>query len=210
MKMKKGSDHIHPIFGQVMTRQDKESLLDQKGAVLWMTGLSGSGKSTIAQNIERVLHEQGYLVKLLDGDNIRSGINQDLGFSEEDRKENIRRIAEIAKLFVDTGIITIVSFISPTNAVRDAARAIIGAEDFFEVFVSCPLEVCEERDVKGLYKKARAGLIPDFTGISSPFEIPENPAIILPTHEMTIDEAVAMLERFVIFDIIETEDVQEI
>lgn len=196
--MKRGSDHIYPIFGDILGREDKENLLDQKGCILWLTGLSGSGKSTIAKNAERELHQKGYLVKLLDGDNIRSGINQDLGFSVAERQENIRRVSEIAKLFLDTGIITIVSFISPTIAIREMAANIVGKQDFYEIFISTPLEVCEERDVKGLYKLARAGKIPDFTGIHSPFEAPKNPALDIPTHEITIDQGTELLIDFII------------
>lgn len=194
-------NNIHPIFDSTLGRKEKEALLEQKAAVLWLTGLSGSGKSTIAKNLEKSLHAKGYMVKLLDGDNIRSGINGDLGFSVEERKENIRRVSEIAKLFLDAGVICIVSFISPTVEIRKMAAKIIGEDDFYEVYVNCPLEVCEERDVKGLYKKARAGLIPDFTGIHSPFEASVHPAVELKTDKMSVEAGVALLERFVIEEI---------
>ena len=146
-----------------------------------MTGLSGSGKSTIAIGLERRLHEQGIFTQVLDGDNVRTGINNNLGFSEADRTENIRRIAEVAKLFAGSGVVTICCFVSPTLAIREQAKAIIGAEDFIEVFVDTPLEECERRDVKGLYAKARAGEVKDFTGISAPFEAPEKPDVRLET-----------------------------
>lgn len=174
-------DHIHPVFDRLLQRADKEALLGQRGCVVWMTGLSGSGKSTIAIGLERRLHEQGIFTQVLDGDNVRTGINNNLGFSEADRKENIRRIAEVAKLFAGSGVVTICSFVSPTIAIREQARAIIGAEDFIEVFVDTPLEECERRDVKGLYAKARAGVVKDFTGISAPFEAPTHADIVIHT-----------------------------
>lgn len=169
-------ENIHPIFDKILKRSDKESLLKQRGVVLWMVGLSGSGKSTLAKALEQELHEQGYLTQLLDGDNLRTGINKNLGFREEDRLENIRRAAEVSKLFMNCGIITICSLISPTATIRKMAREIIG-DGFCEVFVNCSLEVCEQRDVKGLYKKARNGEIKNFTGIDSPFEAPQFPDI---------------------------------
>lgn len=184
------NNHIHPIFDRLLQRSDKEQLLQQKALVLWMTGLSGSGKSTIAQALERQLYAQGYLTQVLDGDNLRTGINANLGFSEADRTENIRRIGEIAKLFLHCGIITICTFVSPTIAIREQARSIIGSDDFIEVYVNAPLEVCEARDVKGLYQKARAGIIKDFTGIDSPFEPPTAPDIVVKTAEMSIEAAV--------------------
>lgn len=184
--------HIHPIADRLLQRADKEALLGQRGCVVWMTGLSGSGKSTIAIGLERRLHEQGIFTQVLDGDNVRTGINNNLGFSEADRTENIRRIAEVAKLFSGTGVVTICCFVSPTLAIREQAKAIIGAEDFIEVFVDTPLEECERRDVKGLYAKARAGEVKDFTGISAPFEAPEKPDVRLETAgrepEATIDD----------------------
>ena len=155
--MEKKATNIYPIFDRMMSRDDKEQLLKQRGMMLWFTGLSGSGKSTVAIALERELHSRGLLCRILDGDNIRSGINNNLGFSAEDRVENIRRIAEVGRLFVDTGIITIAAFISPNNQLREMAAEIIGKDDFVEVFVSTPLEECEKRDVKGLYAKARRG-----------------------------------------------------
>ena len=182
--------HIYPIFDRMLTRRDKEALLGQRGVMVWFTGLSGSGKSTVAIAVERELQRRGLLCRILDGDNIRSGINNNLGFSETDRVENIRRIAEVGKLFVDTGIITLAAFISPNNALRRMAAGIIGAEDFLEVYVSTPLEVCEQSDVKGLYAKARRGEIKEFTGVSAPFEVPEHPALSLDTSVLTVEESV--------------------
>ena len=184
------AENIYPIYDQMMTRADKEQMLHQHGLMVWFTGLSGSGKSTIAMGVERELHKRGILCRILDGDNIRAGINSNLGFSAEDRKENIRRIAEIGKLFVQTGVITLACFVSPTNDIRRLAREIIGEEDFREVFVSTPLEVCEQRDVKGLYAKARRGEVKAFTGISAPFEAPAHPDLTLDTSQMTLKEEV--------------------
>lgn len=186
-------ENIYPIFDRMLAREDKEALLGQRGMMLWLTGLSGSGKSTIAIALERELHRRGLLCRILDGDNIRSGINNNLGFSAEDRVENIRRIAEIGKLFVDTGIITIAAFISPNNELRQMAARIIGQDRFLEVYVSTPLEECEKRDVKGLYAKARRGEIKNFTGISAPFEAPEHPALSLDTSKMSLKESVEAL-----------------
>ncbi|WP_443688504.1 adenylyl-sulfate kinase [Paraprevotella xylaniphila] len=182
--------NIYPIYEKMMTRSDKEQLLGQRGVMVWFTGLSGSGKSTVALGVERELHKRGILCRILDGDNIRSGINKNLGFSADDRKENIRRIAEIGKLFVDTGVVTLSAFISPTNESRHMASEIIGADDFREVYVSTPLEVCEQRDVKGLYARARRGEIKDFTGVSAPFEVPEHPDLTLDTSVLTLEESV--------------------
>lgn len=184
------AENIYPIYDKMMSRQDKESLLGQKGVMIWFTGLSGSGKSTVAMGVERELHKRGVLCRILDGDNIRAGINNNLGFSEEDRRENIRRIAEIGKLFVHTGIVTLACFVSPTNAIRQMARDIIGEDDFKEVFVSTPIEECERRDVKGLYARARKGEVKDFTGISAPFEAPENPTLSIDTSKLTLEESV--------------------
>lgn len=181
-----------------MSRDDKEQLLRQRGMMLWFTGLSGSGKSTVAIALERELHNRGLLCRILDGDNIRSGINNNLGFSAEDRVENIRRIAEVGRLFVDTGIITIAAFISPNNQLREMAAEIIGKDDFVEVFVSTPLEECEKRDVKGLYAKARRGEIKNFTGISAPFEAPEHPDITLDTSKLPVEESVKILLDYVL------------
>jgi adenylylsulfate kinase len=168
-------------------REHREELLGQKGKLLWFTGLSGSGKSTVASLVEKKLHERGKLTYMLDGDNVRHGLNSDLGFSIEDRKENIRRIGEVGKLFVDAGVITLATFISPLREDRAVVRKLLG-EDFVEVFIDCPLEVCEGRDPKSLYKKARAGEIKEFTGITSPYEAPENAEIIVKTNVQTIEE----------------------
>ena len=165
----------------------------QRSTVIWMTGLSGSGKSTLARSLENNLYEMGFLTKLLDGDNLRSGINNNLGFSDEDRTENIRRAAEVSKLFAQCGVVTICSLISPTIAIRSMAREIIGEDLFYEVFVSCPLEVCEERDVKGLYAKARRGEIKKFTGIDAPFEEPLDPSLEIRTDLHNIEECQAQL-----------------
>ncbi len=189
-QMEKRATNIHPIFDQLLQRSEREKMLNQKSCVLWMTGLSGSGKSTIAKGLEKKLHSMGYLSYVLDGDNIRSGINANLGFSEEDRTENIRRVSEISKLLADAGIITINCFVSPTVDIRQQAKEIIGQGDFIEVYINAPFEVCAQRDVKGLYKKALAGEIKNFTGLDAPFEAPENPDIEVKTNEMSIDEAV--------------------
>ncbi|PLX00778.1 MAG: adenylyl-sulfate kinase [Marinilabiliales bacterium] len=182
--------NIHTTFDRLLKRDAKEKLLNQKSRVIWMTGLSGAGKTTIAQHFEVALNKMGYLTQVLDGDNIRSGINNNLGFSEEDRYENIRRISEVSKLLMDSGIICINSFISPTNEIRDMAKKIIGEENFIEVFVDAPIEVCEQRDVKGLYEKARRGEIKNFTGIDSPFDIPDDADIVLHTDKLSVDECV--------------------
>lgn len=181
-----------------MTRQDKERLLRQRGVMIWFTGLSGSGKSTIALGVERELHQRGLLCRILDGDNIRTGINAGLGFSAEDRHENIRRIAEVGKLFVETGVITLAAFVSPTNEYRQLARDIIGAEDFLEIYVSTPLEECERRDVKGLYARARRGEVKDFTGISAPFEAPEHPALCIDTSRQPLETSVQQVLELII------------
>lgn len=190
-------EHIHPVFDQILNRADKERMLGQRGFTLWLTGLSGAGKTTLARHAEKELVAQGFLTQVLDGDNIRTGINNNLGFGEEDRRENIRRIAEVTKLFVQCGVVTMNSFISPSQEMRDMARDIIGPEDFLEVFVDAPLEVCEERDVKGMYKKARAGQIPNFTGISAPYDAPENPDIHVRTDGKSIEECVKQVIDFV-------------
>lgn len=183
------SQNIHPIFDRMLQRSDKEQMLGQRGLVVWMTGFSGSGKSTIGLLLEQILHEKGILTRLLDGDNVRAGINSNLGFSDADRTENIRRIAEVNKLFVDCGIVTINCFVSPTLAIRQQAKDIIGAKDFVEVFINTSLEVCEERDVKGLYEKARAGEIKNFTGIDAPFEPPTKPEVTILTQHRTPEES---------------------
>ena len=187
------AENIYPIFEKMLQRKDREALLKQKGIMIWFTGLSGSGKSTLAIALERELYKQGILCRILDGDNIRSGINNNLGFSEADRTENIRRIAEVSKLFVDCGIVTIAAFISPTHAIRRMASEIIGEDDFLEVYVSTPIEECERRDVKGLYAKARRGEIKEFTGISSPFEAPEHPYISIDTSRQSLADSVKIL-----------------
>lgn len=191
-------NNIYPIFDRMLSRQDKEELLKQHSVMIWFTGLSGSGKSTIAIVLERELHKRGLLCRILDGDNIRSGINNNLGFTEADRIENIRRIAEVSKLFVDTGIITIAAFISPSNDIREMAANIIGKDDFLEVYVSTPIEECERRDVKGLYAKARRGEIKNFTGISAPFEAPAHPALTLDTSALSLKESVNKLLELIL------------
>src|SRR3954470_18381276 len=176
-----------------VTRADREQMNGHKGATVWLTGLSGSGKSTIAVDLEKRLWERGVRTYILDGDNIRHGLNKNLGFSPEDRTENIRRIGEVAKLFTDAGMTAVTAFISPYRADRDQVRALMQAGDFVEVFVECPLEVCEQRDVKGLYQKARAGQIKEFTGISAPYEAPTNPEIELRTDQLSVAESVARI-----------------
>ena len=193
--MNSKTDHIHP-FNDLLPRGSREDLLDQKGKVFWFTGLSGSGKSTIAKGLEKALHEKGYLVMVLDGDNVRMGINNNLGFSEADRTENIRRIAEVAKLFVNCGVVTICCFVSPTLAIRQLAKDIIGAEDFKEVYINTPLEECERRDVKGLYAKARKGEIKDFTGISAPFEAPVAAQLEIKTAGQPAEESIKQAVSF--------------
>lgn len=190
------NENIHPVFDRLLQRSDKEHLLKQRAKVIWLTGLSGSGKTTLAIGLERALHEAGFLTQVLDGDNIRTGINANLGFSDADRTENIRRIAEVSKLFLNAGVITINCFVSPAKAMRELAREITGADDFIEVYVNAPLETCEQRDVKGLYAKARKGEITDFTGVHSPFEAPEHPAIEIRTDRQTVNESVAQLLAF--------------
>lgn len=170
-------------------KSDRERLLQQKGVVIWFTGLSGSGKSTLAHRIEELLFEKGHLCFILDGDNIRHGLNKNLGFSPEDREENIRRIGEVSKLFADAGLITMTAFISPYRADRDKARGLLQKGEFIEVYVKVPLEIAEERDPKGLYKKARAGEIKEFTGISAPYEEPLTPEIVIDTSEHDLEES---------------------
>ena len=187
--MNEESKNIHPIFDRIIDRNTKEEFLNQKAKVLWFTGLSGSGKSTVAIEVEKKLFAKSFLTQILDGDNIRDGINNNLGFSDEDRTENIRRIAEVSKLFINCGVITLNSFVSPTNDIRSLAKEIIGKDNFIEIFIDTPLEICEQRDVKGLYKKARAGEIKDFTGIDAPFEAPVNPSLIIKTENKTIEDS---------------------
>jgi len=182
-----------------ITREDRQQLNGHRGCTVWLTGLSGSGKSTIAVELEKRLLERGVRTYILDGDNIRHGLNKNLGFSPEDRTENIRRIGEVAKLFSDAGLVALTAFISPYRADRDQVRAIMQAGDFVEVFVDCPVEVCEQRDVKGLYKKARAGEIKEFTGISAPYEAPATPELVLDTSGLSVEQSalqiLAYLER---------------
>lgn len=191
--MKDSDRHIYPVFDKILQRKDKEQLLRQRSKVIWMTGLSGAGKTTIAKHLDEALYKQGYVAQILDGDNIRAGINSNLSFTDTDRFENIRRIAEISKLFINCGIIIINSFISPTDTIRKMALDIIGRENFVEVFVSAPLNVCEQRDTKGLYAKARRGEIRNFTGIDSPFEIPADADVTIHTDQQTIEESVTQL-----------------
>ena len=190
------ADNIFPHFDQMISREFRENKLGQRSKVIWLTGLSGSGKSTIGLALEKRLFQENFVAQLLDGDNIRSGINKNLGFSEEDRKENIRRIAEIAKLYLSSGIITINSFISPTAETRNIAKEIVGDADFLEIYINAPMATCESRDVKGLYKKARAGEIQGFTGVNQAYEEPENPALELRTDLLGVDEAVDKLFTF--------------
>lgn len=191
------ADNIHPVFDQMLTREQREARLQQRARVLWFTGLSGSGKSTVAVGVERALFAAGYFPQLLDGDNIRSGINANLGFSIEDRRENIRRIAEVAKLYKESGLIVLCSFISPTREIRALARQIIGPEDFLEIYVNTPLEICESRDVKGLYAKARRGELKGFTGIDSPYEAPEQPFLDLKTEHQEVEDSILAVVRAV-------------
>ena len=193
-----GQKNIFPQFDSLLSRNDKEKLLKQRSKVIWFTGLSGAGKSTIGMGVEKRLFESGFLTQVLDGDIIRSGINNNLTFTGADRLENIRRIAEVSKLFIHAGVITINCFISPTIEIRNMAKDIIGRENFIEIWVSTPIEICEERDVKGLYKKARNGEIPNFTGISSPFESPLKPDFIATTHDKTPEESIDDVFQFVV------------
>ncbi|MEY4260871.1 MAG: hypothetical protein RL656_1844 [Bacteroidota bacterium] len=190
------AENIFPHFDQMISREFRENKLGQRSKVIWLTGLSGSGKSTIGLALEKRLFQENFVAQLLDGDNIRSGINKNLGFSEEDRKENIRRIAEIAKLYLSSGIITINSFISPTAETRNIAKEVVGDADFLEIYINAPMATCESRDVKGLYKKARAGEIQGFTGVNQAYEEPENPALELRTDLLSVDEAVDILFTF--------------
>lgn len=182
----------------MLSRQEREKMLGQRGVMVWFTGLSGSGKSTVALGVERELHRRGILCRILDGDNIRAGINSNLGFSPEDRRENIRRIAEVGKLFVDTGVVTLACFVSPTEEIRQMARQIVGADDFKEVFVSTPIEECERRDVKGLYARARRGEVKEFTGVSAPFEAPQHPALSIDTSVLPLEESIARVVEMVV------------
>tara|TARA_B110000285_G_scaffold53511_1_gene61002 strand:+ start:5526 stop:6131 length:606 start_codon:yes stop_codon:yes gene_type:complete len=184
--------NIHPEFSRQLAREDKEKLLGQKGAVVWLYGMSGSGKSTIANAAEKVLHQQGRMTTILDGDNLRTGLNQHLGFSDDDRRENIRRVAHVAKIFAQQGIVTLVSVITPRQELRDLARDIIGS-DYYEVFVKASYDLCEKRDVKGLYAKAATGEIENFTGKDSQFEEPTRPDLIIDTEGQEVADSVTTL-----------------
>lgn len=190
-------EHLYPIKTKVGAEQ-RQKLLNQKPKLIWFTGLSGSGKSTLAVQLEAELFDRGFKTYLLDGDNIRTGLNQNLTFTDADRVENIRRIGEVSKLFLDAGLVVLSAFISPFEADRRQVRNIVGHGNYMEVFVDTPLEICEQRDVKGLYKKARAGEVKNFTGIDSPYETPRNPDIIIPTDQMSLEESVEKLLEFVV------------
>ena len=192
------SENIFPVFDKIISKEKKEKLLNQKGKVVWLTGLSGSGKTTIALQLEKELYKLGFLVQILDGDNIRAGINNNLSFSESDRAENIRRIAEVSKLFLNCGIITINCFVSPTIKMRQIAKKIIGKENYYEIFINADLETCEKRDVKGLYKKARNGEIKNFTGIDSQYEKPNNPSLEVNTSQLSIDQSIEIILKNVL------------
>lgn len=190
-------NYIYPTKTKV-TRDQREKLLKQRSVLIWFTGLSGSGKSTLSIQLESALHDRGYKTYLLDGDNIRSGLNKDLSFTQEGRVENIRRIGEVSKLFLDAGFIVLSAFISPFRDDRRQVKQIVGAENHIEVFVDCPLEVCEQRDTKGLYKKAREGKVKNFTGIDSPYETPEHPDITIHSNEMSIQDSIDQLLKVVL------------
>lgn len=196
--MNTSSENIFPVFDKIISKEKKEKLLNQKGKVVWLTGLSGSGKTTIALQLEKELYKLGFLVQILDGDNIRAGINNNLSFSEGDRTENIRRIAEVSKLFLNCGIITINCFVSPTIKMRQIAKKIIGKENYYEIFIDADLETCEKRDVKGLYKKARNGEIKNFTGINSQYEKPNNPSLEVNTSQLSIEESIEVILKNVL------------
>ena len=192
------ANDIYTTFDKIKDRKAKQIYLKQNAKVIWFTGLSGSGKTTLSSLLEKRLFELNYFCQILDGDNVRSGINKNLRFTEEDRMENIRRIAEVSKLFMNCGIILICAFISPTSEMRQMAKEIIGEDDFLEVFVNTPIEVCEERDPKGLYKRARAGELKNFTGVSSPFEVPGNPFVEVDNSDPDIEKTVdKLLERII-------------
>ncbi len=193
--------NIHTVFDKIKDRKEKEIVLKQRAKVIWFTGLSGSGKTTLASLLEKRLFELNYFCQILDGDNVRSGINKNLKFTDKDRIENIRRIAEVSKLFMNCGIILLCAFISPTHEIRQMAKEIVGEDDFLEVFIDTPLDVCEQRDPKGLYKKARAGEIKDFTGISAPFEAPLTPFLRVENTNPALDETVRMMLRNILPEI---------
>lgn len=191
------NNNIFPVFDKILCRYDKERLIKQRSIALWFTGLSGSGKTSIARGVEAMLYKKGFLTQILDGDNVRTGINNNLSFTLEDRRENVRRIAEINKLYLNSGIITINCFISPTEDMRNLAKDIIGEKDFHLVYVNTSLEKCMERDIKGLYKKAKAGLIKNFTGIDNPFEEPKNPSLELKTEEYSLEESIDKVINYI-------------
>jgi adenylyl-sulfate kinase len=190
-------NYIYPIKTKV-SRQQREQLFQQHARLIWFTGLSGSGKSTLAVRLEAQLHAKGFKTYLLDGDNIRAGINKDLNFTDEGRIENIRRIGEVSRLFLDAGIIVLSAFISPFHADREQVKHIVGDDNYIEIFVDTPLEVCEQRDVKGLYKKARAGEVKNFTGIDSPYEAPLHADIVIPTHQVSVEESIDQLMKYIL------------
>ena len=196
--MKEEKKNIFSTFDDILQRKDKEQLLNQESKVIWLTGLSGSGKTTIAKEVEKKLYSKGILNQILDGDNIRIGISNNLSFSSNDRKENIRRIAEVSKLFMNCGVVTLNCFISPTIEIREIAKNIIGKDNFIEVYINATIETCEDRDVKGLYKKAREGEIENFTGISAPFEVPKNPDIEIDTSLLSINESVQKVLDYIL------------
>src|ERR1051326_3410360 len=181
-----------------ITKEHRQSANGHKSVVIWFTGLSGSGKSTLAGKVEEALHNKGIKTYILDGDNVRFGLNKNLGFSPEDRKENIRRIGEVAKLFVDAGTVVLTAFISPYREDRETVRSLFNENEFIEIYLRCPLKVCEERDVKGLYKKARAGEIKEFTGISAPYEEPDNPELIVETNHSSLDSTVNNIINYIL------------
>ena len=196
--MKEEKGNIFTVFDDLINRNEKELLLNQKSKVIWMTGLSGSGKTTIAKALEKKLHSNNIISQLHDGDNIRVGISNNLSFSSEDRLENIRRISEISKLFLNCGIVTLNCFISPTNEIRQTAKDIIGENDFIEIYINASLKICEDRDVKGLYKKARNGEIKNFTGISATYEEPKQPNLVIDTTLLSIEESVKKIYDYIL------------
>ena len=192
------TNNIYPIFDQLVSRSEREKYLGQKALVFWFTGLSGSGKSTIAKGVERTLFNKGYFVRVIDGDDVRSGLCNNLGFSLEDRAENIRRVSELSKLFLDTGVIVLCSFISPTIKVREKSKSVIGQQSYREIYINTPLEICEKRDVKGLYKKARNGEIKGFTGIDSPYEAPKNADLEVRTADQSVEESIEVVCNYIL------------
>ena len=199
--MNTSSENIFPVFDKIISKEKKEKLLNQKGKVFWLTGLSGSGKTTIALQLEKELYKLGFLVQILDGDNIRAGINNNLSFSEADRAENIRRISEVSKLFLNCGVITINCFVSPTKKMRQNAKKIIGKENYYEIFINADLETCEKRDVKGLYKKARSGELKNFTGIDAEYEKPNNPNLEVDTTQLSLDKSIEIILKNILSQI---------